>query len=267
MVDIIKTFNSITSFDQYLQNNPINNVFENYRKKRGLASVIGTKSFTGTESYDQARDFMLHGWSSMSKEVVIKFNVGKIGEVNKLRDTLSVEGYHPVVPLYLAGVPQNMVSRKQVIMKQKVFTIDKLIDYNCLVTTEEILENSVKALQIINSLESRGYRCNLYVSSAAREINGNIVCRVKIKSSNERINLSKMSFPLINPSMLRRMVFRFIETHPDTPKSFTSGYGMPMNANSVRDFYKRHKIDTYVIGQYIKCDVKDIKSLDDLLKI
>ena len=46
-----------------------------------------------------------------------------------------------------------------------------------------------------------------------------------MKSANERLNISKLAFPLVHPSMFRRLYFRFIEVYPTIPRSFTYGYG------------------------------------------
>nr|UVM95707.1 MAG: hypothetical protein [Bacteriophage sp.] len=48
-------------------------------------------------------------------------------------------------------------------VKQKIITLNKSISYSAYTTTEQIEDESVKAMQIVKRLESQGYRCNLNI--------------------------------------------------------------------------------------------------------
>ena len=52
---------------------------------------------------------------------------------------------------------------------------------------------------------------------------------VRIKDSGQYLDAKKMAYPLVNPSMLRRHFFRFIEKAEGiTSKRWPSGYGRPV---------------------------------------
>ena len=55
-----------------------------------------------------------------------------------------------------------------------------------------------------------------------------IANKVRIKNANERLNLSKVSFPLVHPSYLRRINIRWIERFEYTTKAYNKCYGSPM---------------------------------------
>ena len=96
------------------------------------------------------------------------------------------------------------------------------------------------------------------------EAGGKRYCiKVRIKSANERLNINKLSFPLVHPSMLRRLFFRFVEVHPGVPRSFVRGYGMPLQPEDYRSIYS----DEILLTQFINKDVDKIKSLEDLEKL
>lgn len=137
---------------------------------------------------------MRNGWSQMAADLNTKLDI-KMKHVQTTtwrKQQLGVVGFQPVVPLYLAGVPNNMISQVQVKLKSKVVDITKSINYNCKVTTETIINESVKTLQIVKQLEASGYR----------KYGTSIYVKVRIKSANEKLNVSKIAFPLVHPSML-----------------------------------------------------------------
>ena len=90
-------------------------------------------------------------------------------------------------------------------MKKKVITIDKTIAYASDVSSERIIEESVKAIRIINRLERQNYRVNLNLICCSEKYETTIGIKIKLKDANQSMNISKLTFPLIHPSMLRRL--------------------------------------------------------------
>ena len=128
----------------------------------------------------------------------------------------------------------------------------------------------IKTLQIINKLESQGYRCNLNVfwciseKSLRYSLNCKIIAvKIKVKSSSEKLNISKLAFPLVHPSMLRRLLFRFIEVYPNVTKGFFGCYGYPVMDEIMKNA-NFHKNGEYYLPAFIKKDISEISSIDDL---
>lgn len=255
-------YNSIQEFVDYCMNTPNNNTFRDkfycMSEKTGYEREI----FSGTKSLDEALDLMRNGWSEGSEKLshIFKEKV-KATEIGKVRkNIIGVQGYQPIVPLYLANQPENMVSSVMKPMKQKIVTLDKDISYSSYVTNEEIMENSARALKIIHSFESSGYRCNLNVVLGTSSDNNTYYVKVKVKSANERFNISKMTFPLAHTSMLRRLYFKWLEVYPNVPSGYRHGYGRPSSMDELKKAFK----DDYILPRIINRDLEKIKKVEDL---
>lgn len=254
-------YDSLKEFYDYLCATPFNDAF----RWADHHSVTGSEYFTKTKDFDEAVQLFKNGWSDMATKLVQKLKVieSKTEPTMKPRSALSVCGYQAVVPLYLQGVPNNMVNKKMVPIKQKVITINKSIDYHGGVDSDTIIEESIKALQIVKKLEAQGYRCNLNIVLGSSEPVKRFFIKVRIKSANEKLNVSKLAFPLVHPSMIRRLFFRFIEVHPTVTKEFVDGYGEPAKSHELRDLFKNE----YLLPNFIKKDVNQINPIDDLEKV
>ena len=261
-IEIIE-YDSLKEFYDYLCKTPFNDAFR-WAKH---SSVEGSYHFTKTKDFEEAVELFKNGWSDMAAKLVQKLKVieNKTEPMMKSKNTLGVAGYQAIVPLYLQGVPNNMVTKKMTPVKQKVITLNKSIDYNGGVSAEQIIEESIKAMQIVKKLEAQGYRCNLNIvlGTTAGYPSKQFVVKVRIKSANEKMNVSKLAFPLVHPSMLRRLFFRFIEVYQNVTKSFVSGYGSPATSNEMREIFKGE----YLLPNFIKKDVNTIKTIDDLENI
>ena len=256
-------YNSLHEFYEYLIHTSFNDAFC-WAKH---SSVEGSYDFTKTKDFSEAVELFKNGWSDMATKLVQKLKVieSKTKPTMKPKNTLGVAGYQVIVPLYLQGVPNNMVTKKMTPVKQKVITLNKSIDYNGGVSADKIIDESIKAMQIVKKLEAQGYRCNLNIvlGTTAGYPSKQFVVKVRIKSANEKLNVSKLAFPLVHPSMLRRLFFRFIEVYPNVTKSFVSGYGSPATSNEMREIFKGE----YLLPNFIKKDVNTIKTIDDLENI
>lgn len=256
-------FNSLSEFYDYITNTPLNETF----KHESLASINGTRSFTQTENFEEAVELFKRGWEDMSEKLTQSLKIEdskmKMERTMVSRNVVGVQGYQPIVPLYLNGIPANMVSRKMQPVKQKVITLNKSICYSACVSTNEIIRESVKALTLIKKLERQSYRCNLNIIVGLFTSEKSYMIRIRIKSANERLNINKLSFPLVHPSMLRRLFFRFIEVHPGIPRNFIPGYGRPIEPAILRTHYP----DEILLPQFINKDINSINSLEDLENI
>lgn len=256
-------YDSLHEFYEYLINTPFNEAF--YWAKH--SSVDNDYYFTKTRDFSEAVELFKNGWSDMASKLVQRLKVieSKTEPTMKPKNVMSMAGYQAIVPMYLNGQPNCMVSKKMTPVKQKVITLNKSIDYNGGVDADQIIEESIKAMQIVKKLEAQGYRCNLNIvlGTAAGYPEKQFIVKVRIKSANEKMNISKLAFPLVHPSMLRRLFFRFIEVYPNITKSFVSGYGRPATSSEMRKMFPGE----YLLPNFIKKDVNTIHTIDDLENI
>ena len=214
--------------------------------------------FTGTTSYKEAERLLLHGWEDVSCELTKCLNATNTGFKTVSKNFYSPVGYQPCVPRYLKGLPDSMIQRKQVQQKQKVLNIIKSVCYPSYVRTETIKEESLKVLKLIQSLEAKGYRCNLYIVDGivdgidkSRNVSEQTLIYLKIKESKQRLNVKQVAFPLVHPSMLRRIFFGVIERLEST-KNVEGGYGIVLDEVSVKYKTKRIIKNAIVLPPIIK---------------
>ena len=256
----MEEYNSISEFVQTINSRP-----QNPEIKSNI-SEFGEYSFAGTHDYNEAENLLLHGWVEESEKLNEMLKLKALKE-KSVKNTYDVAGFQCSVPRYLQGIPTNMINQKVVTKKQKVITITKNISYSAHVRKETIEEESVKVLQLVNNLEKQGYRVILNVTLISKSKKENIIIcnKVRIKNANERLNLSKVSFPMVHSSYLRRIMFKWMETFEYTTKSFDVTYGTPVKCEDFNNIIKNNKNNNEYFAEALY-SLKDTLTLDDLVK-
>lgn len=254
-------YNSMNEFYKYLCDTPFNDSFRWEEHK----SVTNTEKFAQTKNFNEAVELMKNGWSDMSKKLSQRLEVKEkqMQPMMKSRTTYGVAGYQAIVPLYLNGVPTNMASKKMIPIKQKVITLNKSINYSWYIDAKEIVDESIKAFQIVKKFEAQGYRCNLNVILGAQKNGTQYILKIRVKNATEKLNLSKLAFPLVHPSMLRRLYMRWLEVFPKVPSCFVGGYGSPMSVDLMKQNAEFDKGE-YILPAFVKKDVNKINTIEDL---
>lgn len=257
-------FNSLGEFSDYITTTPTNAAFAN----ANLSSETGDLWFTKTESFDEAMKLFREGWSVEAQDLVIKLaKAEKKAQAQSVnRRCYDVAGGFVSVPRYIQGKPNCMVRMKKQQIKQRVIDVYKSIDYTGSTSADTIVEESIKAMQIVKRIESMGIRANLYITMGIKTYSDTykVIVNVKIKDASEKLNVSKLAFPLAHPSMLRRLQFRFIEVSPFTNSTkYNWNYGNVVRANEMREALVNDS-GTYFLPSFIYCDTAKITSLDDL---
>lgn len=259
-----REFKNIMEFYNFITKKDINELWRN--EKRELCSETHTEGFTGTKSFEEALYLLKNGWKDMSEKIEKKVRFESKSSLNiaRKKSVYDVVGYQASVPRYLNGIPTNMVMSKNVPVKQKVFVVNKCISYAWNIPKEKIIEESVKMISAINSIEQKGIRCKINILIGSRDNVGYRggdyeIAKVCIKELGERINISKMSFLLVHPSVLRRLYMRYIEVS-DTVKRGFRAYGAVISTSDdeVRNVCKGEyllpsetKYDKDYIARYI----------------
>lgn len=220
------------------------------------------KDWYMSRNYAEATELLTHGWDSAAEKMAskVKLTSGVSSSVRSSKPAYGVVGSQASVPRYLQGIPTNMVSRQMTYSKQKVVTITKGISYSGWWSSQAILEESIKALQIIQSMENAGQRVRLNVMIATTQCKKTSICKVCVKQPDQRMNISKMAFALAHPAMLRRFFFRWIETDPFITFDLGDGYGAPAYS-SIKE--KAMADNEYYIPEKIEDMDKLIKQLQE----
>jgi hypothetical protein len=97
-----------------------------------------------------------------------------------------------------------------------------------------------------------------------------------LKDYNQPLNLLKMCYPLVHPSMQRRTSFRWLETLPNlNDAEFVNGYGATLykrlneDSKLEREFLKKHGIlkndKTFYCNVYQSSSVNSVEELGKLI--
>lgn len=250
----VTDFQNITELVHFIETNE---VYQNFKNKAfGPDSISGDRRFTGTENFEEAKDLLLHGWEHGTKEIKGRVEAKETGINMKQKTVYDVAGYQCSVPRYLQGIPTNMINKKSVAQKNKVITINKACCYNAKTSAETIRTESVKVLQLVNRLEKQGYRVNLNVIFGSMKRN-TVVTKVRIKTSSQKLNIKQTAFPLVHPSMLRRIIFAVWERSEEC-----SYYGFERGYGRVCDDYVLSK--TLNKGEYLIPNVLSETEITDI---
>ena len=252
----ITEFETITELVHFIETNE---PYENFlNRENGCCSLSGSYEFTKTNNFEEAKDLLLHGWEHGTKEIKGRVEAKETGVNMKQKTVYDVAGYQCSVPRYLQGIPTNMINKKSVAQKNKVITINKSCSYMAMESAETIRTESVKVLQLVNRLEKQGYRVNLNVIFGSVKRNTTVVTKVRIKTSSQKLNIKQTAFPLVHPSMLRRIIFAVWERSEECSYGgFEYGYGRVCDDYVLRKTLNKGE---YLIPNILsETEIKDIE--------
>ena len=238
-MNTVEQFNSITEMLDILNNRPNNEAMENE-----YASKENSKSFTGSESYEEACKLCKYGYKEILPNLKKEMNKAE-KSLNKLfihqqqfKYFNNQVGFIPNVPNLLAGKPDCMINIEKIAKKQKVMNIVYLMVANCMTDINLWVKAGPITLMAIRFIEKSGIRVRLWSCFFyAVEDDDYDVATVKIKDYNETFDLQRLSFPIAHPSMFRRLGFKQLETVPNLEnEDFSNGYGR--SKTSVNDYPK-----------------------------
>lgn len=210
--------------------------------KYANSSETSSEKFSGTKNLKQALDFLNNGWTEklgeIKKGLATKSSVKTTQNTNRRRPTTCIVGYAPCVPNAILGLPNSMIATENTPVKVKAVTIVYCPSVSAGWKAERLMKCGIEVLRIVNKLELDGVRVKLVVEGLCSDSgNGTTAqCLVTVKDWRQPLDLAKIAFPIAHPSLLRRIMFKWLETVPDmNDKYFSSGYGTPI---PVRESYE-----------------------------
>ena len=277
-VNHIVDFNSLYEFYKYITTTETNKAWSNaerlLKEKYGenefikqltplYSQRIANNDWYGTKTYEEAIELFKNGIPDESAKLTKLLKAEqKMQPVQIMKKVNNIQGFQPIVPLYLMGIPNNMVGMQMKPVKQKVVNLYTNVSYRSYVSQNAIRNECIKKFRLISKLESQNYRVNLFILFNTRTKNNKMrfISTIKVKGADERLNISKLAFPLVHPSMERRLLFRLLEVYPESDKDLVRDYGVAVPNSILSSVYN----NGYILPEFIKKDVEQIKSLDEL---
>jgi hypothetical protein len=257
-----EVYNSIEILLDTIKKREVNRVFGGKdTEKSKLPSHKGTNGFCGTRNFEEAEDLIKHGWIEPLEKIKKNLGSGKVrsttGEIKKIRPSAGIVGYAPLVPNAILGLPHSMIKSERTPMKIKTITLLYAVSVNASIDKDVMIDAGISTLRIVNDLELKGYRVQVeleFIGTHAKNrefASGSVV----VKSWRDALDLKKLAFPMVHPSMLRRIAFLWLETVPNlTDNYFSWGHGIPVanqSYESAKEFYEKRGIlndQTYYIN-------------------
>lgn len=264
MNNIIEKFNSIKELLSTLESRENNKYMKNNH-----SSENSSASFTGTDSYEEAVTLLRMGYLDPLKKIKMacrkasKDYSSTMADVNHRQVKNMPIGYIPNVPNTLLGRPDSMINITKAPIKKKCINVIYANSASGFYDAEDFLSAGIRLVSAINIIERSGTQVKLDVAFlTAKETKQRICGVLKIKGYGERFNLQKVTFPLVHPSMMRRIGFKFLETVPEMAEDFSSGYGSPIDSDELADMFETNN-QTYILTMR---DVRRMDSVDEVLK-
>lgn len=241
MRQAIITCDNINRLVKYIEQSTMTDLYIDRKEQHKRTDSINDYMtlFTGVESLEEAVHLLGNGWQEgsemVSKEV---YSISDVRLSKPVKRTVyDVIGHNASIPRYLQGIPTNMINTKSEQNKQRVINLYWDCSRDVSQTVEHIKRDAIKALQTIRIIESKGYRVNLTVVAAIMMPGLEYYVKVKIKSSTERLNISKVAYPMVHPSFLRRIIFRLIECDERIEKeNYVDYIGNIMSHSKIQSF-------------------------------
>lgn len=194
-------------------------------------------SFEGVKNYDEALQFLRNGYQPTVAKLKEKMSV-KDRSQKRISFQNNIVGASPIVPLALKGVPNCMVDMKMKPIKCKVIDVYYDMTCSCGTDSDDIIRNGQKMLGAILDLEHQGYRFNLYAIQTYSDSNSVDLLAVKIKSSNQPLDLRRMSFPLTHTAFFRVIGFDWYSKFPKGKyrSAYGQALGYELSNNEIKEF-------------------------------
>jgi len=227
-------FSNLNDLYNYLKSEPSVNT----RIFAKQASLDSNTSFGG-ESLDIATEYLKGGYNiDFDKFDIATRNVRKLGyeDTDSRKLKRCIHGGTYLSPLVAAGVPDCMIKYERD-TSPKHITIYFQLGYPWTTTTTQVFNRGIATINLIQSLEDKGYIVDLKVFELSECNNEYIDITVNIKNIDELLNITKCYYPLVSKEFLRRLLFRVFESTP-VKGYWSRGYGRSVDKDEIRNFYK-----------------------------
>lgn len=263
---IVEKFDSIGQMLDTIESRPNNNVMNGEHN-----SHDDDYDFTLTHSYEEALDLFRYGYTKPLKEIknILDKKIANTQIKNRRIVSTGVVGYTPHVPNAILGLPNSMIDTTILPHKTKAISIIYAPVANCWTSAKELQKAGIAMMSVINTMELNGVRVNLSIcpKCSARD-DEYAIPMVKVKDYREHMDLKKLMFPIVHPSMFRRFGFKWLETCVGlTNTGWKWGYGHSIqDCKEVRDVLKLDDKTKFINFYKIKDLGYDEKKIIDFLK-
>lgn len=233
--------------------------------------------WAGTRDYNEAMNVVKTGFKEpLEKMKKAVLRIGEMDSYTKPKLEAAAAGFIPHVPNAIMGLPLSMMKREPQPVQNKTIHLIYGFGASSTVKPEQLIEGGINFISLVNNLEKKGYSVKIDILFGSFENKTACIMTTNVKEYGQSLNLLKLTFPLVHPSMLRRVSFKWLETTPTLKdKGFTNGYGYPLphmfkqDAEKEKEYLKEAGIiktaHTYYCNAYQSMKSKTVEELAKIM--
>ncbi len=206
-----------------------------------FGNACGTKHWNDFERPEELQNLLVNGVTNTRLINEVSKNSVHIDRVESNKRTKffnDVQGFSPIVPLVIMGVPKNMSNSRTVKMKNKVINLV----WDCSISggteTSDVRAVAIEVLKQVVGLELAGYRVRLTAVDSYCSGGISYMMGLTLKKESQPINLKRILFPCTSSAFVRGVSFGWYVRLPDA--EYISGYG-----RTAHHEYREHAKDYY----------------------
>lgn len=233
---ITENFNSINNFVSIIETRNLNPVFKNadfsvFNFKLKPDSYLNRDSFYELKNYNEAKNFILNGYSKEVKN--LKTSIEYQIPTTKNKKFLSPVGCLPVVANAIKNIPCSMLYQKKTKIDNRCITFYYSPTSIASTKGNELLQAGKEFLNLVNHFEKLGIKTKIYILpkfSMDRHFKDLYACKVLVKDFSNPFNILKLSYPLSHPAFFRLQGFLWMETLQNKiEKCLVNSYGISLS--------------------------------------
>jgi O-acetyl-ADP-ribose deacetylase (regulator of RNase III) len=274
---IFEHFRTLEELIDTVESRPYNKIWETGEK---ASQRTTDKSWYGTENYAESIELIKNGYKEPLERLKRElFKINKQTSVSKPKLTTNVVGFAPHIPNALQGIPTSMITREN--RQEKTKTIHLMYGFSAIgdISGTDLIQGGTKFIGLVNSLELSGYRVKLDIVRCTTATPSDAIgFTVNLKQYTQNLNLLKLCYPLVHPSMLRRTSFKWGETLPNLEDGrYYGGHGSTLVVRmgwrqnrelayqKEKEFLKKHGVikekNSYYCNVYEAMSAKNVNEL------
>lgn len=186
-----------------------------------------------THSFEETVTLTKTGWKEGREKLSAGLDSANLVQTNTTyrAESLDVAGAYPIIPAYIAGDPLHMATLGDAERATRpIYRFIVSISTSSMVSGETMIRRGAAILSWIDRLEANGARCEIIIVNAnkGRGNGPDYFVNFVAKRADEPLEIDRLAFILLHPSMLRRIGFGWQEKHEVLHASMGgSAYGRP----------------------------------------
>lgn len=215
--------------------------YSDKHRNRSMSSTTSDREFTGTKTFDQARDLMVSGWSDPLPTIEsirdrVRERVGFI-DGSQFQFDHATYGTRLDVSSFAIGSPLALLTAYEEPERRKTrfvrILVDTSVSWN--VDKKDIQTRGAAIVALCDALNTLGYSTEVWATSNISADHGDkkaphFVALVPVQGVGEPWDVRSAMFPLAHASFLRRIVFGMMESLNESERSrfrVPGAYGFP----------------------------------------